>query len=522
MHRVFTFLDKSDDGLINQREFRLVWPMVQTVSKMTSGKPVRTEGYMMAIDFEIEKLRTGRLNAAEFEEGELEEIVSTYHSIQIAETGLVQVRQTYETSEVFGQYADETSNGIPLLKLPEALLDGIFDWNNKDCMLAHANQITSELRYCQARYEVSSIFELDHAQVATFAEFVDLRQRLTTLGLESHLETMSESDRALLLLTRERAHLMEYQKTAACGFTSCEAVLFTLCQGAAWSQVCVMSLYYTAESTTTLDWLVVVLSAVQWSQQMHLWWIGRQGMGGGTAVCMYISLLGVIAMIVDSSDLLPMGTARFLCGFSTVTIFTQNVRFNNLMTTVSTMTQLAWPLVGTLMAVTCLYALTARQIFKGNGEYLPLCTLAVLCTLLCTLSEPFSAPLTKRTLQQTIHDPSITHNVIFSSMTMHGLAAINEEHSAFFDTYARSLSTFFRLFVAEGWTDIMYSATDATNTSARLFFISYVLLATLLFAQLTIGWIVSVFGLVQRIGSEKVYRFILQFVSSGLLRFCLL
>jgi hypothetical protein len=63
-----------------------------------------------------------------------------------------------------------------------------------------------------------------------------------------------------------------------------------------------------------------------------------------------------------------MGTARFLCGFSTITIFTYNIRFNNLMTTVSTMTQLAWPLVGTLMAVTCLYALTAREIFKGNGE----------------------------------------------------------------------------------------------------------------------------------------------------------
>jgi hypothetical protein len=109
-----------------------------------------------------------------------------------------------------------------------------------------------------------------------------------------------------------------------------------------------------------------------------------------------------------------------------------------------------------------------------------------------------------------------------SSVMMPFFAATNEEQMPFFDTYARSLSTLFRLFVAEGWTDIMYSATDATNTSARLFFISYVLLATLLFAQLTIGWIVSVFGLVQRIGSEKVYKFILQFVPSGLLIFCLL
>ena len=123
------------------------------------------------------------------------------------------------------------------------------------------------------------------------------------------------------------------------------------------------------------------------------------------------------------------------------------------------MGKLAWPLVASLMVMTCLYALMAREIFKGN--------------------------------------------------------ALNETSSSFFGTYSASLSTFFRLFVAEGWTDIMYSATDATNTSARLFVMSYILLATLLFAQLTIGWIVSVFGLVQKIGSEKVYRFLLQFIVAG-------
>ena len=166
-------------------------------------------------------------------------------------------------------------------------------------------------------------------------------------------------------------------------------------------------------------------------------------------------------MLVDDSNLLPMGTgtARFMTGFSTVTIFTKNLRFTQLMTTVSTMGQLAWPLVASLIAVTCFYALTARAIIKDN--------------------------------------------------------ALDETDRAFFDTYSKSLSTFFRLFVAEDWSDVMYSATDATNTSARLFFMSYVLLATLLFAQLMIGWILSVFGSVQKIGSEKVYRFLLQFVASG-------
>jgi hypothetical protein len=245
------------------------------------------------------------------------------------------------------------------------------------------------------------------------------------------------------------------------GFGTFEAVLYCLFQGGAWSNVLVMSLYYTAESTTTLDWLMVLFASFPWIEQIHLWCLGF-GTDGGTMLCLLVSLFGLVAMFVhdvDDSNLLPMGTARFLTGFSTVTIFTKNVRFTQLMTTASTMGQLAWPLVGSLIAVTSLYALAAREIFKDN--------------------------------------------------------ALDETTSPFFDTYSASLSTFFRLFVAEGWTDIMYSGTDATNTSARLFFMSYILLATLLFAQLTIGWVVSVFGLVQKIGSEKVYRFLLQFVASG-------
>ena len=123
-------------------------------------------------------------------------------------------------------------------------------------------------------------------------------------------------------------------------FGTSAALLLCLFQGAAWSNVLVMSLYYTAESTTTLDWLMVVFASCPWIDQMHLWWLGF-GTDGGTIACLCVSLFGIFAMLVDNSDLLhssvvPMNTARFLTGFSTVTIFTKNTRFAQLMTTAST------------------------------------------------------------------------------------------------------------------------------------------------------------------------------------------
>ena len=371
---------------------------------------------------------------------------------------------------MFVRYTDKTVQGIPLPRLPEALLDGIFEWKNQDCMRECAAQIASDWAHFSAQHELASVFapnndqigseQVDNGQVASLDEFICLRQRLSSVALEQQSESMSETEHALLLLTRERAHLVEYQKSMTHAFGTCEALLHFLFQGAAWLNVLVMSLYYTVDSTTTLDWLMIVLSCLPWMEQINLWWCGF-GTDSGTCMCLLVSVFGIFAMLVDDSNLLPMGTgtARFMTGFSTVTIFTKNLRFTQLMTTVSTMGQLAWPLVASLMAVTCFYALTARAIIKDN--------------------------------------------------------ALDETDRAFFDTYSRSLSTFFRLFVAEDWSDVMYSATDATNTSARLFFMSYVLLATLLFAQLTIAVILSVFGLVQKIGSEKVYRFLLQFVASG-------
>ena len=258
VHRIFICLDKSEDGMIDPSEFHLLWPMINTMSKMASGKLIRVEGYLMGIHTEMDKLRTNLLNDVECEESDLARIVGTFQTVQSG--GLIQLRQVAEVCQVFVRYTDKTVQGIPLPRLPEALLDGIFEWKNQDCMRECAAQIASDWAHFSAQHELASVFapnndqigseQVDNGQVASLDEFICLRQRLSSVALEQQLEGMSETEHALLLLTRERAHLVEYQKTMTHTFGTCEALLHFLFQGAAWLNVLVMSLYYTVDSTT--------------------------------------------------------------------------------------------------------------------------------------------------------------------------------------------------------------------------------------------------------------------------------
>lgn len=228
VHRIFTSLDKSEDRMIDPSEFHLLWPMVQTMTKMASSKQIRAEGYLMGIHAEMDKLRTNLLNDVECEKSELERIMSTFQTIQTRDSGLIQVRQVTEVREVFELYADKTVGGICLPRLPEALLDGIFKWKNEDFMRECAAEMVSEWVHCSAQHdELASVFapnddkvdneQVANGQVASLDEFTHLRQRLSSAGREQHMEIMSETEHALLLLTRERAHLVEHQKTMSRG-----------------------------------------------------------------------------------------------------------------------------------------------------------------------------------------------------------------------------------------------------------------------------------------------------------------
>ena len=218
VHRIFICLDKSEDGMIDPSEFHLLWPMVATMSKMSSGKRIRVEGYLMGIFAEVDKLRTDILNNVDYEDLELERIINTFQTVQTEETGLMQCRQIDEVREVFGRYADEAVQGIRMPQLSEALLDGIFKWKNEGYMRQHAADMASKLAHRSCNRELDTVFglnsrQVDDGKVTSLVEFTCLRESLSIVGLQQHLETMSESERALLLLTREHVHLKEHQKT---------------------------------------------------------------------------------------------------------------------------------------------------------------------------------------------------------------------------------------------------------------------------------------------------------------------
>ena len=52
----------------------------------------------------------------------------------------------------------------------------------------------------------------------------------------------------------------------------------------------------------------------------------------------------------------------------------------------------------------------------------------------------------------------------------------------------RSLSTFFRMFVGQGWTSVMYASSNATTEAARILFISFMLILSYMIANLLIGY----------------------------------
>ena len=54
-----------------------------------------------------------------------------------------------------------------------------------------------------------------------------------------------------------------------------------------------------------------------------------------------------------------------------------------------------------------------------------------------------------------------------ASRDVFGSGPTDDEGTPYFDTYARSLSTMFRLFVGEGWQDILYAASNSTTEAAR-------------------------------------------------------
>ena len=63
--------------------------------------------------------------------------------------------------------------------------------------------------------------------------------------------------------------------------------------------------------------------------------------------------------------------------------------------------------------------------------------------------------------------------------------------------------------------DARYAASDATTEATRLFFISYMMIVSLLLAQLVVGIIVTLFTDIQRLNSEHLFTCLAKLTSTA-------
>ena len=162
-------------------------------------------------------------------------------------------------------------------------------------------------------------------------------------------------------------------------------------------------------------------------------------------------------MIVEP-DFLDIKTARFVTSFVTLCIFTKSADFVQLIQTLVIVFGSLWPVLGWTTAVVALYALAGQDIFHSK--------------------------------------------------------VVNSEGSAYFDSYASAIGTCFQIFIGENWSAVMYEASDATTEAARLYFISFVTIFSLLLAQLIVSLIVNLFCEISSVSNPKVYDALNKFLTA--------
>ena len=90
---------------------------------------------------------------------------------------------------------------------------------------------------------------------------------------------------------------------------------------------------------------------------------------------------------------------------------------------------------------------------------------------------------------------------------------LDEVSEPFFESYGMSLVTVFRMF-ADGTLGILYTASDETTETARLYFISFAVLFSLLFAQLLLGIVCNMFGIVKQLDSSQTFSCLNKFFAN--------
>ena len=466
IHRTFMYMDTSGDHVLQHHEFEQVCRLCATMDKLANSKILRLEAYRVAIERQMQQLQ---ING---EDVNVDRVEAEHRCLQHAGligNELLFDRQVQEAHTVFSRHATKGSKpkNVQLDILPLALADGLFPW--------HIDSVTIKQK---AEEIISNSVDAGVLSV-DFTKYVHFRQDLRELLANTESMQYQAHIQGVFHLSREHSRLLDVIKLVKDLGVFGEADVTFVFHLISWSHVVLLSQYHSGtdlNSVDTFDHVCAAFALMPWIEVcIHIYQRGPHGyflfQGGatetlyvyGTLVCIFVGLIGVIVMELEWFDVVGLGTARFIMSFSTLTIFTQNIRFSQLLQTIGTVSSAAWPIVTSLIAIACLYARAAHDLFGDKAA------------------------------------------------NRDGLATTEP----FFETYKRALSTFFRLFLGEGWTAVMYSASNATTEGARVFFVTFTLLCSLLFAQLIIGVIVNLFTDVQRLNSEQLYSCLSEFTDTA-------
>jgi len=169
----------------------------------------------------------------------------------------------------------------------------------------------------------------------------------------------------------------------------------------------------------------------------------------GSFIFIVISSAGCVML---SWDLWEANCARFLVCWSCLLVLTRSKIFAKIVTTLSFSLNATLPYLCTMIIIMFTYAILAQDLFEET--------------------------------------------------------ALEDDGSKLFPNFVMSCFTMWRLFIGEGWHGIMYSATDNTSSASKFFFMSYTFIATMLFGQLLVGVIISMYNDVDGIRYDRVYRII--------------
>jgi len=79
------------------------------------------------------------------------------------------------------------------------------------------------------------------------------------------------------------------------------------------------------------------------------------------------------------------------------------------------------------------------------------------------------------------------------------------EDGPYFESFAQSMRMMFRIFTGEGWSSIMYDVAYETSEASKFLFMAYVFCSTMLFGQLVLGVIISVYDEIVTFTSTAIY-----------------